>query len=76
MLKAIDSGSFTIKAYANLNGVKVNREQAARLGKRASTLCRQHGITPGRTRDETFGYVLNYPESILEQVFKEASLLN
>jgi anti-repressor protein len=71
-----DSGNFTIKAYARLKGVSLDREKAAKLGKYASKLCRQRGVTPGRTRDETFGYVLNYPESILEEVFKEASLLN
>jgi anti-repressor protein len=65
-----NNNNFTIKAYANLNGVKLNREQASRLGKVASELCRQYGIAPGRTADETFGYVQNYPESILEQIFK------
>jgi hypothetical protein len=68
--------NFTVKGFANLNDVKVNREQALKLGRCASKLCRQGGITPGRTRDETFGEINNYPESILEAVFKEASLLN
>jgi anti-repressor protein len=72
-----DSGNFTIKAYARLKGVVgLDRQQASKLGKRASELCRQRGISPGRTLDETFGYVQNYPERILEEVFKGASLLN
>lgn len=71
-----DSSNFTIKAYARLKSIALDREQAAKLGKHASKLCRQRGITPGRTRDEVWGRVNNYPESILEAVFKEASLLN
>lgn len=67
-----DSGNFTIKAYARLQGISLDRERAKKLGKYASKLCRQRGITPGRTRDETFGYVLNYSESILEEVFRES----
>jgi anti-repressor protein len=65
-----DTGSFTIKAYANIHGVRLDRKQASKLGKCASALCRQRSVTPGRSRDETFGYVFNYPESILEEVFK------
>lgn len=73
----LDSGNFTIKAYARLKGVLgLNRQLASKLGKCASELCRQRGISPGRTLDEAFGYVQNYPERILEEVFKDSSLLD
>jgi hypothetical protein len=68
-----DSGNFTIKAYARLKGISLDQEQAAKLGKSASKLSRQREITPGRSRDEIWGRINNYPESILEEVFKNCN---
>jgi hypothetical protein len=67
-----DSGNYTVKAYARLHDiVGLDRRQALKLGKCASELCRLRGFKPGRSRDETFGYVNNYPEEILKEVFAE-----
>ena len=66
-----DSGFFTIKAYAKLSGVKLDRRTALGLGKRASTLSRELGIAIGTTLDEAFGKINSYSEEVLGKVFSE-----
>jgi hypothetical protein len=70
-----DSGNYTVKAYARLHDIiGLDRVQALKIGKRVSELCRLRGVKPGRSRDETFGYVNNYPEEVLKEVFAEFGL--
>ena len=69
-----DSDFFTVKAYARLAGAKLDRRTALALGKRASKLCRESGVSIGMTLDETFGRINSYPTDVLEQAFEEAHL--
>jgi prophage antirepressor-like protein len=61
---------FTIVGYASLNGISVNRNQAAALGIRASRICNNRGIEMDTTPDPRFGRVKLYPSEILDEVFE------
>lgn len=63
---------FTIVGYATLNKMKIGLQLAARLGGKASRLCKQHGYQTEEIPDPRFGKVKMYPKSILQQVFEEA----
>lgn len=62
---------FTIVGYATLNKMKVGLQLAARLGGKASRLCKQYGYQTEEIPDPRFGKVKMYPKSILQQVFAE-----
>lgn len=62
---------FTIVGYATLNKMKIGLQLAARLGGKASRLCKQHGYQTEEIPDPRFGKVKMYPKSILQQVFTE-----
>ena len=66
------SDYFTIVGYATLNKVKVGLQLAAKLGGKASRLCREYGYQTEEIPDPRFGKVKMYPKSILQQVFAEA----
>lgn len=65
------SDYFTIVGYATLNKMKVGLQLAARLGGRASRLCKQYGYQTEEIPDPRFGKVKMYPKSILQEVFAE-----
>jgi phage anti-repressor protein len=66
------SDYFTIVGYATLNKMKVGLQLAAKLGGKASRLCREYGYQTEEIPDPRFGKVKMYPKSILQQVFTEA----
>lgn len=66
------SDYFTIVGYATLNKMKVGLQLAAKLGGKASRLCKQYGYQIEEIPDPRFGKVKMYPKSILQQVFAEA----
>jgi outer membrane murein-binding lipoprotein Lpp len=66
---AMEPQFYTIKAYANIVGTRVDDREAARLGKMAVRLSKDAGIDIGKAKDSVFGFVNRYHESILEQVF-------
>ena len=63
---------FTIVGYATLNRIKVGLQMAAKLGSRASRICKEYGYPIDEIPDPRFGRVKVYPKSVLQQVFSEA----
>ncbi|MEI6494285.1 MAG: BRO family protein [Verrucomicrobiota bacterium] len=68
-----NTGFFTVRAYANILGIRLCLSDAKSIGKQASEFCRSHGIRTGRARDELFGEVNSYPAEVLEEIFKPAA---
>jgi phage regulator Rha-like protein len=62
---------FTIVGYGTLNHVSVNLKQASILGRKASKLCAERGITTDKIPDPRFGEVKMYPKEVLNEVFEQ-----
>jgi anti-repressor protein len=62
---------YSIKAYAALKSIPINRKDATRLGKSVSLLTRRGGLRKGEVRDPVYGKVGAYDADVLEQVFDE-----
>jgi len=71
-----NTGFFTVRAYANILGIRLALSEAKAIGKRASEFCRSQGIRMGRARDELFGEVNSYPAEVLEEIFKPAASID
>lgn len=73
-IETISSGSgyYTVKAWARLHGLQIPRPRAAAIGKRCAELCRERGLEIGHARDEEFGTINTYPESVLDEVATQA----
>jgi phage regulator Rha-like protein len=61
----------TAKGYARTHGLPADRESLNALGRRASAMCRQRGIRPGKVTDEVWGEVNSYPREILKAAAEE-----
>ena len=66
-----DPGYFAITGYAKLVGTFVDMDLAKRLGKEASKLSRDLGVTISKVKHTQFGLINAYHESILEKVFSQ-----
>jgi Rha family phage regulatory protein len=62
---------YTATGYGIYVGRRISYSEAVRIGKRASQLCREAGLTIDRVRDSKYAWVGSYPEHILKRVFKE-----
>jgi hypothetical protein len=62
---------FTIVGYATLNKVQVGLQMAAKLGSKASRICKEKGYQMEEIPDPRFGRVRMYPKMVLETVFNE-----
>jgi hypothetical protein len=69
-----NSGYFTIKAWARLNRLQMPNAQAKTLGKKCSQLCRERSLEIGKARDEAFGEVNTYPESVIAEVVRAQAI--
>lgn len=61
--------TFTVAGYATLQKMKMPLKLASNLGRKASKLCKDLGITPDEIPDPRFGIVKSYPVKILDEVF-------
>lgn len=61
---------YSIVAFCNINNVKVDLKEAAKMGSKASRICRDNGYTVGKVTDPRFGMVNTYPVSVLEEIIK------
>ena len=67
----IDEHHYTIIGYANLTGIRgVNRDAAARLGRRALAMSRKQGYHIGKEYDAKYGMVNTYHVDVLQEVFR------
>ena len=64
-----NTGFYTVRAYANVHGIRLSLSEAKEIGQRASRLCRAHGVQMGQAKDELFGQVNSYPVEVLDEVF-------
>lgn len=64
--------TFTIAGYATLQKIKMPLKLASSLGRKASKLCKDLGITPDEIPDPRFGIVKSYPVKILEEIFENS----
>lgn len=62
---------FTVMGYSNYRDIRLDTGTAKKLGKRATTLANQLGLSIGKVRDPRYGIVNSYPEEVLEQAFAE-----
>jgi phage regulator Rha-like protein len=61
---------FTIAGYGTLHRIPLNLKQAAFLGRKASSICKERGIKTDKIPDPRFGEVKLYPAQILDEVFE------
>ncbi|NES67797.1 MAG: hypothetical protein F6K24_22405 [Okeania sp. SIO2D1] len=60
---------YSIIGYMEKHGIgSCSGKQAAALGRKASALCKQMGISPEKINDPRFGMVNTYPEHILAEI--------
>jgi DNA-damage-inducible protein D len=67
------SGYLTVKAWARLHGRQIPRPRAAEIGKVCARLCRERGLEIGQARDEEYGTINTYPETIIDEVMSQAT---
>lgn len=65
-------GYYAVLGYLKLIGREVSVGEAARHGKRLTALCNARGCKVNRVRDTRHGYVNTYPESILDEYFRQS----
>ena len=61
---------YSIVAFCNINKIKVDLKEAAKIGSKASRICRNNGYIVGKITDPRFGMVNTYPVSVLEELIK------
>ncbi len=61
---------YSIVAFCNINRLKVDLKEAAKMGSKASRICRNNGYIVGKITDPRFGMVNTYPVSVLEEIIK------
>lgn len=66
-----DAQFFSIMGYASVTRRRVNTAEAKVMGKRASSICKDHGVNTGIVPDPRYGQVKTYPREVLDQVFEE-----
>jgi anti-repressor protein len=62
---------FAVSGYAVICNLSIGRDEAAKLGKQASAICKDYNIRPDKIRDPKWGYINSYPEWVLRQVFEK-----
>jgi hypothetical protein len=65
------SNCMAILAWATNNGLTIPVSKAAQMGKQASSYCKTMGIEIGTVKDERYGKINTYPESVLDRLFSE-----
>jgi prophage antirepressor-like protein len=59
---------YSIVGYCSLKGISINLEDAKKLGKEASKICKVNGLSVGSLPDPRFGRVNTYPYNLLENI--------
>jgi hypothetical protein len=75
-LQTNGSGFLSIIAYARLKSLRLSSAEMRQAGKDASARCRELSIRPGRVPDERWGRIGTYPEDILDELFRDRSVLD
>lgn len=69
-VKQIDTAvdHFTIVGWARLRNVELPLAKASKLGRFATSVCKEHGIQMGEVPDPRFGRVNTYPLAVLDDI--------
>lgn len=62
---------FTVAGFATLIGKSLGLKKAAKIGKKATAICKKTGQKIEKTGDPRFGRVNVYPQEVLLQLFQE-----
>jgi anti-repressor protein len=68
LLLASDSDYRTVRGWARINGISISEKEAAMVGKKTGSICRQKGLHIGKVPDERHGVVNSYPVHMLKSV--------
>lgn len=60
---------FTVAGYAAKIRKPVSLAEAGNLGRTATRICNEEGVTIDKLHDPRFGYVGSYPEEVLKRLF-------
>ena len=63
---------YSIVGYCSLKGISINLEDAKKLGKEASKICKVNGLSVGSLPDPRFGRINTYPYSLLENIVNKS----
>ena len=63
---------YSIVGYCSLKGISINLEDAKKLGKEASKICKANGLSVGSLPDPRFGRINTYPYSLLENIVNKS----
>jgi prophage antirepressor-like protein len=66
-----DESQYSMSAYCEFRGASWNIDTLRMLGYRASRLCREKGVLPGKTKHDRFNTCNTYPIYILEEIFQD-----
>lgn len=67
----IKSGYLSVRGFCILANLKLPVSETAKLGKKATNVCKLNNIRMGTEPDDHFGYVNTYPYSVLAEIFDE-----
>jgi phage anti-repressor protein len=70
MLLGSDTGYRTVRGMAKEVGVKLARDAAQIIGRKASSICKRDGLQLGKVPDERDGMVNSYPVEVLKPVIE------
>lgn len=66
-----DAQFFSILGYAATRKKRINISEAKGIGKIASRICNENGVSMGMVPDPRYGQVKTYPREVLDQAFEE-----
>jgi hypothetical protein len=69
--ESMNEDYFAVMGYCSVKKIKIDRVGAAKLGKKASSLCKTLGYSTGKVNHPIFGTVNTYPSEVLEIVLGE-----
>ena len=67
----IKSGYLSVRGFCILANLKLPVSETAKIGKKATNICKLNNIRMGTEPCDHFGYVNTYPYSVLAEIFDE-----
>ena len=67
----VSAGTYSIRAYARLTGVRLDAHTANYFGRIAADRCRARSISIGKEADARYSSVNRYPATVLRKVFDQ-----
>lgn len=67
----LTTGFYTIRVWANINKIKMDRNNTKESGKAVSKFCRENDIKFAKTGSEQDGFVNIYPLEVIDSVYPD-----